>query len=541
MSRSGGTVAMVGRVFRTSSLRRIQLGYLTFSIGEHATSLAVLVFALQQGGPHEVGLVAVALLVPGIVLAPFAAFVGDRFAPQRALAFGLVAQALAVGGTAAAMAFASRPIAYAFAAVAAATMTFTRPAMASVLPVVTHSPAELVAANVVSGLVEQAGVVAGPLAAAAIIAVASPTAVYVAVSAALVVMAIVMATVRGIDAPRRPVISRSVVVAQVLAGFAILGRERRLRTLVLLGAGAGVAKGAVDVLFVTFADASLPTGDSASGWLAGGYGVGALVGALVLGPLSRTGRASSRFVVAGVLVAVPFVLLTGVAAVPQAVVTFGVIGAGKTLLQLLSAVTVQRETPIDVTARVFGVLEGLRSAAKALGALTVMLLTEISIDTALASLAALLAVALAAGVVSLRRHAADLDRVDQDVVDRLLADPVLAPLPATSIERLAREVGLSHVVAGTAVVREGDPGDRYYLVVSGALDVRLCGNLLRTLDAGHSFGEVALLRDVPRTATVTAVEDCELLWITRAEFLTVVTGHPPSLRAVGEHVDTLRY
>jgi CRP-like cAMP-binding protein len=131
--------------------------------------------------------------------------------------------------------------------------------------------------------------------------------------------------------------------------------------------------------------------------------------------------------------------------------------------------------------------------------------------------------------------------VDQDVVDRLLADPVLAPLPATAIERLAREAGHSHVVAGATVVREGDPGDRYYLVVSGALDVRLRGNLLRTLDAGHSFGEVALLRDVPRTATVMAVEDCELLWITRVEFLTLVTGHPPSLRAVGEHVDTLRY
>jgi CRP-like cAMP-binding protein len=85
--------------------------------------------------------------------------------------------------------------------------------------------------------------------------------------------------------------------------------------------------------------------------------------------------------------------------------------------------------------------------------------------------------------------------------------------------------------AGEDVIRQGDRGDRFYIVSDGEAEVRVDGRPVEPLHAGEFFGEIALLRDVPRTATVSARSDLELLTLERDAFLSAVTGHPESADA----------
>src|SRR4051812_18270709 len=104
--------------------------------------------------------------------------------------------------------------------------------------------------------------------------------------------------------------------------------------------------------------------------------------------------------------------------------------------------------------------------------------------------------------------------------------PLFAPLGAPELEGLAHGLAETRVPAGTAVVREGEPGDRFYVVAEGGLDVHCAGRELRRLERGDGFGEIALLREVPRTATVTARTDARLYALGKASFLASVGSHP---------------
>jgi CRP-like cAMP-binding protein len=108
---------------------------------------------------------------------------------------------------------------------------------------------------------------------------------------------------------------------------------------------------------------------------------------------------------------------------------------------------------------------------------------------------------------------------------------IFAPLPPAEQEHLAHELIPVHVSAGDVVVREGEAGDRFYVVRSGELEVSVDGKPVRRLGPGDHFGEIALLRDVPRTATVEALADVDLYALERDEFIGSVTGHAPSAEA----------
>jgi CRP-like cAMP-binding protein len=101
--------------------------------------------------------------------------------------------------------------------------------------------------------------------------------------------------------------------------------------------------------------------------------------------------------------------------------------------------------------------------------------------------------------------------------------PLLAVLPEPVLERLARESATASFPAGSTIIREGDAGDRFYVVSSGTVAI-----LGRELRSGEAFGEIALLRDVPRTASALAATDVSLVTLERAPFVAAVTGHAPS-------------
>ena len=115
------------------------------------------------------------------------------------------------------------------------------------------------------------------------------------------------------------------------------------------------------------------------------------------------------------------------------------------------------------------------------------------------------------------------------------AVPMFASLPLAAKEQLARSLVPVRVAAGDDIIREGDIGDRFYIVSQGRLDVTSGRLTIGELQRGDSFGEIALLRDVPRTATVTARGESLLYALERADFLDAATGHAAG-RAAGEAV-----
>jgi Cyclic nucleotide-binding domain len=196
--------------------------------------------------------------------------------------------------------------------------------------------------------------------------------------------------------------------------------------------------------------------------------------------------------------------------------------AGLTLLQ--------RTAPAEVIGRVFGVLEMILVAAIGLGAvLTPALIDLVGTRWSLVVTGAVLP-ALAA-VAWRQLVAIDAAAEAPAELDLLAQIPIFSPLPAPALERLASQLRPLSVAAGAIVVRQGDHGDRFYLVESGRLRVSVDGSAGRELGPGDSFGEIALLRDVPRTATVAAETDARLQALEREDFLDAVTGHPPSARA----------
>ncbi|MDQ2981462.1 MAG: cyclic nucleotide-binding domain-containing protein, partial [Actinomycetota bacterium] len=111
--------------------------------------------------------------------------------------------------------------------------------------------------------------------------------------------------------------------------------------------------------------------------------------------------------------------------------------------------------------------------------------------------------------------------------------PFLAGLPTPTLERLAEKLQPVELKAGTVVFRQGEEGDRFYVVARGAVDVVADGRKLASFGESYYFGEIALLHGVPRTATVTAASDVELYALERDDFLAAVTGHAPTAEQAG--------
>lgn len=306
----------------------------------------------------------------------------------------------------------------------------------------------------------------------------------------------------------------------------------------MLGASAGLVNGIGDVTFVTFADARLDGGSNQAGWLAAAYGVGAVIGAAATTRLVRSAKVQRQYVAAAVFAGASLAALAAIGQLAPALVAFAVMGTGETILRLTSSVTVQRHAPPELLGRVFGILEGLSMATIALGSLAItVLVTSTTLGRSLLLLALLLVVFVLFAVFRLRRHGVDVPLADEAIVDRLLADPLFAPLSAPMVERLARSVEPMRVPAGVMVVAQGEVGDRYYLVVDGVADVIIDGAHIRQLSPGQSFGEIALLRDIPRTAAVAALTDLQLLTVPRDAFLEAITGHPRSRRTADATVE----
>ncbi len=532
------TADVITRVIRDSALRRLQLSFAGFAFAEHATWLAVLVYAYDRGGVSEAGVLAVVQLVPGIAVAPFVGYFGDRFRPDLVLALGYGAQAATMLATALAM-WADQPLlAYVAATVAATSVTVSRPVMASILPLVSATAGDLVAANVMIGMVEYVGMFVGPLVAGLVLGSGTPVTVFAigAAANAFAVICVIDRRTRRLVAerfdPAPAEVGLGSVRREILGGFRALRAHVLIRAVLVLLALGALTRGINDVLIVIFAEARLNGGGGDSGLLGAAMGTGAMVGALVAAGLIGRARVVPYLMLSAMLLGAPFLVLASVGALAPAFVLFVCFGAGESVLRITTTVAIQRRAPSAVMARIFGVVEGVQIATMAMGSIAVVVLVQWwGLSTTMLLIGAFVAGTMGGGVLRFRKLGGDAPPPPVGVMERLLIDPVLSQLPLPARERLA--FGARRQVFGPdeMVIFEGEVGYHYYLIVAGRVQVTIDHRLLREMGPGESFGEIALLRDVPRTATVTCVTEVEVLAIKRDDFLEVVTGHPRSLAA----------
>jgi Cyclic nucleotide-binding domain len=294
-------------------------------------------------------------------------------------------------------------------------------------------------------------------------------------------------------------------------------------------------RGAADVLVVLVAIELLDLGNSGVGWLNSAWAVGGIVGGAAAISLLARGRLAAGLAGGCLFVGVPLVLVAWVPEVPVAVAALLTLGVGYSLIETANLTLLQRLTSDDVLGRAFVVLESSYWLTTGLGAITAPLIVNL-----LGVRGALVAFGCSLPVIAARRWAR-LARLEAGaaIPERAFAllrhVPLFAPLSIAALENLSRRLAEVPVPAGEAVVREGEPGDRFYMIAAGEFDVTCTRGEFRPLCDGDVFGEIALLRDVPRTATVTARTDAVVFALDRDAFLTAVNGH----RYCAREVDTL--
>jgi MFS family permease len=527
-TRLQSSAAAFRAVAANRELRKLQLAFVGSIVGEWGFLVAIAVYANAQGGAGAVSLVFVLRWVAAALTASWLAYFADRFPRERVMLAADVSRIAAMSVMAlAAFADWSPAIVYALATyMAVASKTF-RPAQAALLPRLARSPDELTAANVTSTAIESVGSFLGPALGGLLLAVASIGWVFVADAATLLWSAVLVLQIRAPRDEAKPVEHGS-VARELSEGFRALGRERDARVVVFLYWCQTFVAGALRVLIVVTALDLLDIGSSGLGLLNAAVGVGGLVGVGIAFALVGRKRLANDFGFGLVLIGVGLALIGVWPNELAAFLLMGVFGIGNTLVDVSAVTLLQRAVRDNVLGRVFGALESLLVAGLAAGALVTPLLIDwIGTRASLIVMGSLLPVLTVLLWARLRTIDARA-RIPTERIELLRANPIFAPLSPPTIEHLAVKLEERRVAAGDVVVRQGDSGDLFYLVENGRVRVEIDGRPVGDLGPGEAFGEIALLRDIPRTATVVAVEDSTLAGLERDEFIAAVTGHAPS-------------
>ncbi len=520
-------------VFRRAPLRRLNLALAGSLIGDWAYATAVAVWAYDVGGASAVGIWTTIRLAMMAVVAPFGSAMADRMSRKTLMVVCDLARAVLVVAAAALVEW-DGPVAAVFVLATLAPLfgTAFRPAQLSLTPSLVENPQELTAANGVGSTLESLAFFVGPAIAGFLLAVADVATVFLLNAGTFVLSAALVAGIRvaRTDAPA-PIASRSDeppepkvgFVSEAMEGFRVVWRSADLRLVFAIYSAQTVVAGASYVFVVAIAFDLTDLGASGLGWLDSTLGVGAIFGGLLAIGLATRKRLASDFGWGVIFWALPLLLISVWPTATAAFLAMAIIGAANPIVDINANTIIQRITPDAVLGRVFGALESCLIATMALGALAMPALIA---GPGLRWGLVIIAVPIVSIGLAALPHLGRLDRSVSEPagVDLLGSTPLFAPLARPLLENLAGRMVRVAVPAGETVVREGDLGDRFYVIESGSLAATFEGRPLSTMGPGECFGEIALLRDVPRTATVTAVEDSVLQAVERDDFLAAMSG-----------------
>jgi MFS family permease len=534
--RFGDAARSFSRVFKNPNIRRLEGAWAVSIITYWAYGIALAVFAYEEGGAAAVGLVGLVRFIPSAIASPFAAMLADRYRRQIVIVVAELLRASLVALTVVVVVL-DGPFALVLllSALVAIVNSAEGPAESALLPALAETPRELTAANVVSSTIESLGIFGGPAIGGVLLAVTSPEAVFGAAAVAFLLSAFLISRVRVEEQPERAEQTGG-PLREFAAGFVTLAREPGLRVLVGLLAAQTLVAGALNVLIVVSALRLLELGEEGVGFLNSAVGIGGLVGALVSAALIGR-RLTSNFLVGILLWGLPIALIGLFPEPVPALIFLALVGLGNTLVDVSAFTLLQRTVPDEVLARVFGAVQGLWVGAIGIGAIVApVLIAALGIRGALIVTGAFLPIL----ATLLRRRLSPLDEVPipERELQLLRGIEIFKPLPPPVLESLAQALSPVRVEAGREVFREGELGDRFYIVADGEVEIVQDGQVVNLTGPGGFFGEISLLRDVPRTATVRARTEVELRALERDEFIAAVTGHAASAEAADSVVAT---
>jgi MFS family permease len=530
-------VSALAAAVRNENVRRVELAWGAAIATEWAHFVALGVFAYQQGGTSAVGVAGLVRLLPGAVVAPFAASLGDRFRRERFLLVMMLVGAIALAASAAAAFAENRTLVFVFAGVMGLSSTLIRPALQALLPSLVRTPDELIASNGATSTIESIGTLIGPLLAGVLVSLANVGLAFVLGAVLLLAGAALLARVKVESRIELASAADYEGVGRVVtAGFRTVARTPGARLVVLLMVAQSFVRGCLNVLIVVAAFRVLHGGAADVGYLTAAIGVGGLIGAI--GAMTLGGRRLAvPFGLSLVFWGVPIALIAPQPYFAATMILLAIVGAANSIEDVAGFTLLQRIIPNEMLTRVLGLIWGLAMGAVAIGSITAP-----AVVTAIGPRSAFLVVGSILPLLMLvtYRRLVGLDRAVAPSAERELIDrvPMFAPLSLATKERVASSLVPVSVSAGDLVIRAGDDGDRFYIVGDGELDIDAEGRHSTAREADY-FGEIALLRNVPRTATVKATVDSHLYALQRDDFLAAVTGHRAA-QAAGEAVADAR-
>lgn len=494
-----------------------------FSMAEVAAWITVLVVAFDRGGAGAAGLAVVVQLVPTALLAPVVTAAGDRFPRHLVLTVGFAVLAASATGIAVSLASSADLWVVLLLATAYTVALESTPATVSSL-LVRHArtPTQLMQWNVAQSSARTAGSLLGPLLTSALLVVAGPSWVFatLAVMCALTVVGIAV----QLPPDDRATSARGLgtVLRASADGIAYAATTPGPRRVIAFIAASGLLIGSFDVFFVAVAFDELGRGGSTVAMLSAGYAAGGLIASAVMRQRATWGLPTAT-AAGALLLSLPLIPLGHVAHLATALVFVGMLGAGNALVEICGFTMLQRSSSESMTSRVFGILRSWYFLAVSVGAaIAGFLVTRHDLASLLVWTGATFAVILLIGAAALRRMATRSVAVDTTAIEPLRTVEFLDHLPLPTLEELADRLDVRHVDAGCVVITEGDDGTEFFILVEGAVEVSTNNVIVDNVAAPYSFGEVALLHECVRTATVTTTHPSRLLVIERSDFLDAI-------------------
>ncbi len=537
-------LAAYRRLLRNGPLVRLLGGEFVSSVGDWLYLVALLVVVYQASSdPVLLGIVGAARVLPYVLLSIPAGIVADRFDRRLILLVTDVARGLIMVVMAALQATGGPlPAIVGLAILATCFSTFFGPTIGSYLPSLVADESELGPANSAWSSLDNLAFVIGPAIAGLLIAIGGLTTAFLLNAASFGLIAVVLwrlpspaadtagaAIEKGATPTLAPPAPAPTATATATASLPL----RPLAGLALIDVVAGFAFGGLGILTVVLATRQLGAGDEGTGYLNAAIGVGGLLGAIGSGLVVIRRRLSLPLVAGAVILAFGLAGLGWSSALAVGFVMLAIASAGSLLVEVVSTTLLQRIVPATARGRAIGSIQTVGTLAYASGAFALPILADrVGIGTVLAGAAGLILIGGLLGTAMVGSHGTEAgDPELAAVAQRVAGLPLFAGIPAFRVAAtLARGAAIS-VPAGATIIRQGDPADRFYVILAGTVEVRGSEGpgpvrFLRRLGPDEAFGERGLLTGAARSATVSAETAVRLLALDGPVFLDLVTAGP---------------
>ena len=523
---------------RHRDYRLLMSRYTVSAIGSWAYNVALVVFIFDQTG--SAGWVAAASLgrfVPALVLSPYAGVVAERFERRRVMLFSdLLAFLLMLLLAGVVLLEGPVILAIVLAGLTTVTTLVDEPSSAAMIPQLVGED-DLAAANGLSSAIENLTILIGPALGAALLLVADPSGVFLVNSLSFAAGALLLSRMAARSTATDVTDGgQAGVLSQLAVGFKAIGSSATAAVLVAFSVLASFVYGTDTVLFALIAE-KVGIGVDGYGYLLAGLGVGGILVAGLVNRLASVPRLGVVITIGMAVYCLPTAALAFTDSATLAIAAQVARGAGTLVVDVLAVTALQRTLAPNLIARVFGVFWSLIISAIALGAAVMpVILNAAGLNSTLLIVGlGIPAMVLASGPWLLRMDRTAVARL-AELEPRIRILEVLGIFQHASrptLERLA--AGMTEITAdtGDVIIREGDPADALYVLTSGEVAVSARGEAgssrrIRTMNAPSYFGEIGLLRRIPRTATVKALEPLTLLRLGGEEFLDALSSDPAS-------------